>query len=65
MELSEFNAVIAPVEGTKLHGKRYEPLYMISANEEPNSAQFDKLPSLRAVFGKDGTATAGNASLHK
>ena len=51
------------MEGPKSRGKSYNPLDMISADEEPNSAQLDKLPSLRAAFQKDGTVTAGHSSL--
>jgi acetyl-CoA C-acetyltransferase len=35
---------------------------VIGADEEPLKVDFDKLPGLRAVFRKDGTITAGNAS---
>lgn len=34
----------------------------IEKDEEPANGRIDKLPSLRAVFRKDGTITAGNAS---
>jgi len=34
----------------------------ISEDEEPNRVNFDKLPTLRGAFRKDGTVTAGNAS---
>jgi len=32
------------------------------ADEEPNAVKFDKIPSLKPVFKKDGTVTAANAS---
>lgn len=35
---------------------------VVSKDEEPFRGDVDKLPSLRAVFRKDGTITAGNAS---
>lgn len=35
---------------------------VIDEDESPGSAKVEKLPSLRAVFKKDGTVTAGNAS---
>jgi acetyl-CoA C-acetyltransferase len=34
----------------------------ISQDEEPGKAKFDKIPSLRAAFEKEGTITAANAS---
>jgi acetyl-CoA C-acetyltransferase len=34
----------------------------ISEDEEPSRVNFDKLPTLRGAFRKDGTVTAGNAS---
>lgn len=34
----------------------------ISEDEEPARVDFDRLPTLRAAFKKDGTVTAGNAS---
>jgi acetyl-CoA C-acetyltransferase len=34
----------------------------VDKDEEPFKVNFDKLPGLRAVFKKDGTITAGNAS---
>jgi len=35
---------------------------VVDRDEEPFKVDFDKLPALRAVFKKDGTITAGNAS---
>lgn len=60
MELGVFDDDIVPVEGPKKRGGKSPD--MISTDEEPDSANLDKLPSLRAAFQKDGTVTAGNAS---
>lgn len=35
---------------------------VISEDEEPNRVKFDRIPTLRSAFKKDGTVTAGNAS---
>ncbi len=35
---------------------------VVEADEEPAKTNFDKIPQLRAVFSKDGTVTAANAS---
>lgn len=35
---------------------------IISEDEEPGKVRFDKIPSLKPVFTKDGTVTAANAS---
>jgi len=35
---------------------------VVSEDEEPKRANFEKMPSLRAAFAKDGTITAANAS---
>jgi acetyl-CoA C-acetyltransferase len=35
---------------------------MLSEDEEYKNVKFDKIPTLRAVFSKDGTVTAANAS---
>lgn len=35
---------------------------LIDTDEEPGKAQFDKIPSLKPAFEKDGTITAANAS---
>jgi len=35
---------------------------VVAADEEPNKVDFARLPSLKSVFRKDGTITAGNAS---
>jgi len=34
----------------------------VSQDEEPSKAKFDKMPTLRPAFDKDGTITAANAS---
>ena len=39
-----------------------KPDLVISEDEEYKKANFDKFPSLRAVFKKDGSVTAANAS---
>lgn len=49
---------IVPVEVPQRRG---EPL-VISEDEEYKNVQFDKIPSLRPAFKKDGTVTAANAS---
>ena len=41
-------------------GKKGE--IIIDKDEEPNKGNIQKIPSLRSVFKKDGTITAGNAS---
>jgi acetyl-CoA C-acetyltransferase len=35
---------------------------IVDKDEEPSKVQFDKIPSLKPVFKKDGTVTAANAS---
>ncbi|MCG8459625.1 MAG: thiolase family protein, partial [Holophagales bacterium] len=49
---------IVPVEVPRRKG---EPR-LISADEEPSRANFEKMPKLRPAFQKDGTVTAANAS---
>ena len=53
-----FNDEIIPVEVPQRRG---EPL-LISEDEEYKNVKFEKIPSLRPVFNKDGTVTAANAS---
>ncbi|MHB1400355.1 MAG: thiolase family protein [Pseudomonadaceae bacterium] len=48
---------IVPVVKTSRKGE-----VVIDRDEEPSKVDFAKLPELRAVFGKEGTITAGNAS---
>ncbi len=53
-----FDKEIVPVEVPQQKG---EPV-VISRDEEPGRVNFDKVPTLRPVFEKDGTITAANAS---
>jgi len=52
-----FAGEIAPVVKKTRKGE-----VSVETDEEPFKVDFAKLPALRAVFGKDGTITAGNAS---
>ena len=52
-----FAEEIVPVVKTTRKGE-----VVVAQDEEPFKVDFDKLPGLRAVFSKDGTVTAGNAS---
>jgi acetyl-CoA C-acetyltransferase len=52
-----FEEEIVPLVKTTRKGEQ-----VFSTDEEPFRVDFDKLPSLKAVFSKDGTITAGNAS---
>lgn len=49
------------VAAIELAGKKGEAI-LIDKDEEPWNVQFEKMASLRAVFTKDGTVTAANAS---
>jgi acetyl-CoA C-acetyltransferase len=53
-----FNNEIVPVAVPQRKG---DPL-MLTEDEEYKNVSFDKIPSLRPVFEKDGTVTAANAS---
>ena len=53
-----FAGEITPVE---LKDKKGEVTFF-AEDEEPNAVKFDKIPSLKPVFKKDGTVTAANAS---
>lgn len=53
-----FSQEIVPV---KIEQKSLEPL-IISEDEEPKKVKFDKIPTLKSAFQKDGTITAANAS---
>jgi acetyl-CoA C-acetyltransferase len=53
-----FNDEIIPVEIPQRKG---EPV-IINIDEEPAKAHFDKIPTLRPAFKKDGSVTAANAS---
>src|SRR5690606_7179853 len=53
-----FNNEVVPVEIPQRKG---EPI-VISVDEEYTNVKLDKIPTLPAVFTKDGTVTAANAS---
>lgn len=53
-----FDDEIVPVEVPQRRG---EPI-LVSEDEEYKNVKFDKIPSLRPVFSKEGTVTAANAS---
>jgi len=53
-----FNDEIVPVEVPQRRG---EPI-VVSEDEEFKNVKFEKIPSLRPVFSKDGSVTAANAS---
>jgi len=53
-----FDSEICPVEVPQRKG---DPV-VVDTDEEPGRGQPDKFPKLRAVFAKDGTITAANAS---
>lgn len=57
-EAGKFDNEIVPVEVPQRRG---EPL-VISKDEEYTNVNIDKIPTLKAVFTKDGTVTAANAS---
>ena len=57
-EAGKFNDEIVPVEVPQRRG---EPV-MVTQDEEYKNVRFEKIPSLRPVFQKDGTVTAANAS---
>jgi acetyl-CoA C-acetyltransferase len=52
-----FNNEIVPVT---IKGRKGDTV--VSKDEEPERVKFDKIPSLRPVFKKEGTITAANAS---
>jgi len=54
----KFNLEITPVE---LKDKKGDS-YFFAEDEEPKAVKFEKIPSLKPVFKKDGTVTAANAS---
>jgi acetyl-CoA C-acetyltransferase len=54
----KFAAEIAPVEVVGRKGD----VTVVAEDEEYKSVNFDKIPTLRPVFQKDGTVTAANAS---
>lgn len=53
-----FQNEIVPVEITDRKGA----VTLFDTDEEPGAVKFDKIPSLKPVFKKDGTVTAANAS---
>jgi acetyl-CoA C-acetyltransferase len=57
-EAGYFNDEVIPVE---VPTKKGDPIIM-SRDEEYKNVKFDKIPTLRAVFTKEGTVTAANAS---
>jgi len=57
-EQGKFDAEIVPVAVPQRRG---EPV-IVSKDEEYTNVNLDKIPSLNAVFTKDGTVTAANAS---
>lgn len=54
----KFKNEIIPVEIKDRKGE----ITLIENDEEVNAVKFEKIPSLKAVFKKDGTVTAANAS---
>jgi acetyl-CoA C-acetyltransferase len=57
-EAGYFNDEVVPVE---VPTKKGEPIWVVQ-DEEYKNVKFDKIPTLRAVFTKEGTVTAANAS---
>lgn len=58
IEGGKFDNEIIPVEVPQRKG---DPI-VFSKDEEPYNVKFDKIPSLRSAFVKDGSVTAANAS---
>lgn len=58
MKAGKFTDEIAPVGIPQKGG---DPL-LVSEDEEPKKVKFDKIPTLKPAFKKDGTITAANAS---
>lgn len=54
----KFKDEVVPVE---IPSKKGEPT-IVNKDEEPWNVKFDKIPSLKPAFGKEGTVTAANAS---
>ena len=54
----KFKSEITPVE---IQGKKGD-IQKVDADEGPSKVQFDKIPTLKPVFDKQGTVTAANAS---
>lgn len=57
-EAGYFNDEVVPVEVPQKKGNAI----VVSQDEEYKNVKFDKIPTLRAVFTKEGTVTAANAS---
>ena len=57
IEEGVFEAEVAPVT---VKGRKGDTI--VEKDEEPFRTNFDKIPQLRAVFSKEGTVTAANAS---
>ncbi|QBZ98465.1 acetyl-CoA C-acyltransferase [Flavobacterium sangjuense] len=57
-EAGKFNNEVVPVE---IPQRRGEPI-VFAKDEEYTNVKLDKIPALNAVFTKDGTVTAANAS---
>ncbi|WP_290805222.1 acetyl-CoA C-acyltransferase [Flavobacterium sp.] len=57
-DAGKFNAEIVPVEVPQRRGDAI----IVSKDEEYTNVKLDKIPSLSAVFTKEGTVTAANAS---
>lgn len=58
IESGKFESEIAPIEIPQ----RNAELKIFNKDEEPFNVKFEKIPSLKSVFIKDGTVTAANAS---
>ncbi len=56
-EKGYFKEELVPVTVPERKGKR-----IVEEDEEPKKAKFEKIPTLRPAFQKDGTITAANAS---
>ncbi|MFD2872062.1 acetyl-CoA C-acyltransferase [Mucilaginibacter ximonensis] len=54
----KFVAEITPIEIKDRKGE----VTLVADDEEPSTVKFEKIPSLKPVFQKDGTVTAANAS---
>jgi len=57
-ESGKFNDEVVPVEVPQRKG---DPI-VVSKDEEYSNVKLDRIPTLRAVFSKEGTVTAANAS---
>jgi acetyl-CoA C-acetyltransferase len=57
-EAGKFKDEVVPVT---IPSRKGEPV-VVNKDEEPWNVKFDKIPSLKPAFGKEGTVTAANAS---